>query len=535
MARASAVGSRSTTADGRSNRREFWFLTHLRPVWRIVQGRPKWERIVNGRLIDRAVAKMPYRPNPFSTMSPYTSWASLTDRAFSSRHLPATTVAPSPDLPGADDVAEVFMREDGRFIPSEKSTVLFSYFAQWFTDGFLRSDRANPPDPRKNDSNHEIDLMQVYGLTPAVTDQLRLHEGGLLKFQTINGEEYPCYAYDSSGKKYPEFDEVPDVPTKLRPDLTPEELSKFFAVGSDTANLQLGFVLMNVLFFREHNRVARELAARYTDWDDDRLFETARNILVVLLIKIVVEEYINHITPYYFQFRADPTSFKNPSWYRPNWMAVEFNLVYRWHPLVPNTYRIAGRDVSVHDTLYETEMLTDNGLAQLFEDASSQAAGKIGLFNTPPELRQVQAWSVEKGRAVELATYNDYRELCGYPRVTAFDEISASPKAQQALKSLYGTVDRIEFYTGLYAEDVRPNSVLPSLIGRMVGIDAFSQAFTNPLLAPRVFNEKTFSELGLDIIRSTRYLSDILHRNIPQGSPRRFVSMTRRDWKRSRA
>ena len=63
---------------------------------------------------------------------------------------------------------------------------------------------------------------------------------------------------------------------------------------------------------------------------------------------------------------------------------------------------------------------------------------------------------------------------------------------QAALKELYGTVDQIELFPGLFAEDARPNSVLPSLIGRMVGVDAFSQALTNPLLAPRVFNEETF-------------------------------------------
>ena len=35
------------------------------------------------------------------------------------------------------------------------------------------------------------------------------------------------------------------------------------AMGSDTSNLQLGFVLHNVLFLREHNRIARLLAGRY--------------------------------------------------------------------------------------------------------------------------------------------------------------------------------------------------------------------------------------------------------------------------------
>jgi prostaglandin-endoperoxide synthase 2 len=474
---------------------------------------------------------MPYRPNPFSTMSTYTSWASLTDRTFSGRHLPAA--APLADLPGADRVADLFVRPEGTFTPSPKSTVLFSYFAQWFTDGFLRSDRTPPPDgpdDRKNNSNHEIDLMQIYGLTPDVTHQLRAHDKGLLKSQVINGEEYPPYLYDEHGQTKPEFDRVTWVHTKLAPP-PPEKQAKFFALGSDTGNLQLGFILMNVLHLREHNRIARALAERYPTWDDDRLFETARNIMIVLLIKVVVNEYINHIAPYHFQFRADPASFKNPPWYRANWMAVEFNLVYRWHSLVPPAYRVGGQDLSVHDTLYDTHLVTDNGLAGVLEEASNQPAGQIGVFNTDPELRGVQQWTVEKGRAVQLGSYNDYRELCEFPRVTAFNQISGDPAVQQGLQALYGTVDRIEFYPGIYAEDTRTNSVLPSLIGRLVGIDAFSQAFTNPLLSPRVFNEATFSPLGMEIIRSTSGLSDMVHRNAP-GSEDHFISFTRKDWRR---
>jgi prostaglandin-endoperoxide synthase 2 len=522
---------RDTSRDGAGNRRELFVLTHGRPLWRLAQANPALDRYLNGRLIDIAVSKMPYRPNPLSTWGDYTSWASLTDRTFSGRHLPPA--APVPDLPPAGEVADLFVRPDGAFTPSPKSTVLFSYFAQWFTDGFLRSDRTPPPDgpdDRKNNSNHEIDLMQIYGLTAEVTAQLRSHHGGLLKSQQVNGEEYPPYLYDESGSQKPEFDKVGWVHTRLAPP-SPDKLRRFFALGSDTGNLQLGFVLMNVLFVREHNRVARLLAERNPGWGDDRLFETARNILVVLLIKIVVDEYINHIAPYHFRFKADPASFTNPPWYRPNWMAVEFNLVYRWHSLVPPSYRVAGRDLTVHDTLYDTKLLTDNGLATLMEEASGQAAGQLGVFNTDPDLRGVQQWSIEKGRSVALASYNDYRELCQFPRVMAFDQISGRPEVQRRLRDLYGTVERIEFYPGLYAEDPRPNSVLPSLIGRMVGIDAFSQAFTNPLLSPRVFNQTTFTPLGMEIIRSTRSLSDIVHRNAGP-SQTGFIGMTRKGWRR---
>ena len=56
----------------------------------------------------------------------------------------------------------------------------------------------------------------------------------------------------------------------------------------------------------------------------------------MLLIKIVVEEYINHITPYYVKLLADPTRLPEPSaGTGTNWMAIEFNLLYRWHSLMP--------------------------------------------------------------------------------------------------------------------------------------------------------------------------------------------------------
>ncbi|MFD0395683.1 peroxidase family protein [Streptomyces nogalater] len=63
---------------------------------------------------------------------------------------------------------------------------------------------------------------------------------------------------------------------------------------------------LNVLFLREHNRVAGVLAAAHPDWDDERLFQTTRNTLIVLMIRVMLEEYINHITPYHFGFVLDP-------------------------------------------------------------------------------------------------------------------------------------------------------------------------------------------------------------------------------------
>ncbi|CAA9536282.1 MAG: Animal haem peroxidase [uncultured Thermoleophilia bacterium] len=393
--------ARSTVRDGAANRVETYVTTHFEPVWNAVQRVEPVRRRVNRVLVNRAIAKLPTRPNPLSTKADYTSWDSLTDRRFDSRHLPPAP-ARNGGGPSVEQAADLF-RRDGEMVPCEKSTVLFSYFAAWFTDGFLRSDRSEPRDMRRNDSNHEIDLTQLYGVRTAETDLLRTFEGGRLKSQILEGEEYPLFLCEG-GEVKPEFRGLTVVRWEQ---LSREQRDGLFAMGSDTSNLHLGFLMLGVLFLREHNRLADALRREYPGWDDERLFGTARNILTVVLIKLVVDEYINHITPYHFRFTTDPTSLGNAPWMRPNWMAVEFNLLYRWHSMVPSTFRIGGRDVAIDDTLFNTRLLVERGLGGHFEDATDQPAGRVGLFNTEAYLRDAEVASIRQGREVRLASYND--------------------------------------------------------------------------------------------------------------------------------
>ncbi len=504
---------------------------------KVVQHVGPLERIVNRIAINTLIERVPPRPNPLSTMAPYTSWASLTDRTWSGRHLPPvafdeTRPATSNEGPPTSEaVAALFLR-DGEMIPCPKSTVLFPCFAQWFTDGFLRTNRSagpgQPRDTRKNESNHEIDLAQLYGLNHTMTDQLRA-DNGLLKSQLIKGEEYPPF-FCSDGQPKPEFDRL--LPPFGFATLEPEQRNVLFAMGSDTRNL--GFLAFNVLFLREHNRIARQLAGEHPGWDDDRVFELTRNILIMVLIKIVVEDYINHINPSPFRLRLTPDSFPNEPWHRTNWMSIEFNLLYRWHSLMPSTFALGDRTFTIQETLSNTEALTSIGLGQFMGDMSRQHAGRLGLFNTDPFLAAAaDKPSVEQGRAAALRSYNDYRELCGEKPFTSFEQVSADPRVQEALSDVYESVDDIEFYVGLFAEDSGPNDVLPPLVLTMVAFDAFSQALTNPLAAPRIFNAETFTSAGLQIITTTQSIADVVNRNVPEASVPDFVSFTRRDYKRA--
>ncbi len=543
-----AATRRNTSKDGRKNKLEFAVLTGFRPVWSLLQRSPWLRKKANRALINSLISKIPARPYPFSTLSPYSSWDSLIDRTYSGLHLPpldwepltaegrASIASASPgfgtDFPPAEDVAELF-RSDPETRHSEKSSLVFPHFVQWFTDGFLRTDRQ---DQRRNYSNHHIDLCTVYGLHPPITNQLRAHQGGRLKSQILNGEEYPPFYYDESGTPKAEFDALPrfKVEPTAAEGYTDAKKARLFAMGVEIerANVQPGYVMLNILCLREHNRLCDLLARSYPTWDDERLFQTARNIVIVETMKIVVDEYINHISPYHFKFVTEPLSFTDEKWYRLNWMTVEFSLVYRWHSTLPAKILHRGESIPMAQTLWNNDMVIDHGLGATFEEASSQPAGVLDLFNTPDFMVPIELASIKLGRAAKLRSYNDYREMLKYPRATSFDQITGDERAQKELERVYGHVDNVELYVGMYAEDVRKNSALPSMVGRLVAIDAFSQALTNPLLSEHVFNPETFSPVGWDEIMSLHSLSDLVHRNVADGQQFR-VSFYREGWTRA--
>jgi prostaglandin-endoperoxide synthase 2 len=547
---------RDQSNDGLRNKLRLYLLTNFSLIWTIVQKIGPLRRRLNRFLIDKEIYSTRTRPYALSMCAPepteedphpapynYTSWHSLTERCFTGRHLPPRDISGGTPLPDIREVTELFRREKGKETESPKSTVLFSYFAQWFTDGFLRTEYrqvpgASPPivGTGRNTSNHDIDLTPLYGVNRKYTEIIRAKVGGRLKSQMIDGEEYAPF-YFQNGAVSPEFQGLPkiqglDTWQHLQPDLYEKNKGTLFAFGGERSNTQTGFAMFNTLFLREHNRVAGELARENPTWDDERLFQTARNVMIVLLLKIVIEEYINHIAPYHFKFRVDPPIVGNNHWYRQNWMTAEFNLLYRWHGLTPTTVKLPrGHEVPCEETVFNNTELLHHGLGAMIETASTQPAGDIGLFNTPEFLLWVEQVSIQMGRDMQLASYNDYRAAFGFPRVTAFDQITGDPKRQYRLQDLYGNVDRIEFYPGLFAEDVRTNSTVSTLIGRMVGIDAFSQALTNPLLAPNIFNTDTFSKVGMKVIEETQSISDILRRNVPDPGRPYIASLTRLDWR----
>jgi prostaglandin-endoperoxide synthase 2 len=489
-------------------------------------------------VVNQAVGVTRNRPHPWSTVSDYTSWRSLTDRTYFARHLPAANAPRTPDV---EDVQKLFQRPAGQQRLSDKSTCLFPAFAQYLTDSFIRT---VPTDPKRTSSNHEIDLCPLYGRTQQQTDALRLNSNdpgrlGRLKSQMIGAEEWPPFMYvhgtrniapEFAALDHPLFSHAEPEGSPPPDDFPQAKLDTIFAVGGDRVNSTPFSGMINVLLLREHNRVAGELENQNPGWDDERVFQTARNILIPIFIKIVVEDYINHITPLPFAIHAQPEVAWTANWNRPNWIAVEFSLLYRWHSLMPDTINWPGGDIPLGNFPLNNAPLLAVGLDAAFSAASQQTAAELGAFNTADSLLPVEIYAVQQARANRIDTYNAYRKQFGMEPAASFADISSNPQIVSLLAALYGSVDNVEFYPGLFAEDRVKDSSLPGLLLRMVAVDAFSQALTNPLLSEHVFNEDTFTPWGLDLINNSHKLSDILARNVPHRGPA-AIEMTQATWR----
>lgn len=89
--------------------------------------------------------------------------------------------------------------------------------------------------------------------------------------QILNGEEFPPYLKD-----------VPGVPVRYKS--TVSDAHKF-ALGHEFFGLLPGLFLYATIWLREHNRVCEVLAKEHPAWDDERLFQTAKLVVLGTLLK----------------------------------------------------------------------------------------------------------------------------------------------------------------------------------------------------------------------------------------------------------
>ena len=334
-----------------------------------------------------------------------------------------------------------------------------------------------------------IDASMVYGSDEATSASLRSFEGGRL--------------LTSAG------------------DLPPVDERGFFIAGDIRANENTGLLAMQTLFLREHNFWADEIAQSDPSLTDEEVFQQARAIVIAEIQAITFNEFLPALLGRGVVDRYEGyDSSIDPS------IANEFSTAaFRMHTLINDDVEFFGNDgravrdeITLAESFFNPALLQEEGIDSVLKYLASSQAQEYDLqvvdslrnflFGQPGQGGlDLASLNIERGRDHGLADYNSVREAYGLERVTSFAEITSDVELQQQLEDLYGSVDNIDLWVGVLAEDHVEGSSVGELAQAIVA-DQFERLRNGD----RFWYQNILSGDALRQVESTT-LADILVRN----------------------
>jgi hypothetical protein len=355
------------------------------------------------------------------------------------------------------------------------------------------------------------------------------------------------------------------------------------AITGFTEGWWLGLSGMHTLFAREHNLLCDELSREYPDWDQERVYQTARLIVSALIAKIHTIEW----TPAILATKALDIGMRS-NWNGPpanDWLTrlgiwlldshasvgipstrpdhhgapfsltEDFVSVYRMHPLLPDDYLLY--DQATGEPLGEPrrfseiqgekgdKVLRDVGLGNLLYSFGIANPGAIRLHNYPKELMRLES----DGACIDLSVvdlvrdrrrgvprYNDFRAGLHKPRIKRWEELCPDdPESAACMQDLYGSIDRVDTMVGLFAERPPDGFGFSDTAFRIFILMASRRLQSDRFLTVD-FRPELYSPLGMDwvarngmhsvILRHCPELAPVLPRDTSAFAPWRTVAAT---------
>jgi hypothetical protein len=299
-----------------------------------------------------------------------------------------------------------------------------------------------------NELTAYIDASQVYGSDGPRALELRKRDGtGRMKMS--KGRLLP---YNKQG-----FENGPS------PD------PSFFLAGDVRANEQVALTAIHTLFVREHNWWTKQIRREYPNMEEEKIYQCARALVAAEIQAITYNEFLpillgpDALQPY-IGYKA----------YINAGILNEFaTAAYRFgHTMLPtelkrldaNMQPIPEGHIALANAFFNPTEYSDIGIEPYLRGQSFQMAQEVDSFIVddvrnflfgPPGSGgfDLASLNIQRGRDHGLPDYNQVRVAVGLPARTDFTQISSNPSVQNALASMYGSVDDIDLWVGGLAED----------------------------------------------------------------------------------
>ncbi|XP_035706315.1 peroxidase isoform X2 [Folsomia candida] len=307
--------------------------------------------------------------------------------------------------------------------------------------------------------------------------------------------------------KYGMLDSLPEfhkiglknlLPLKLdHPDegcIRPNEHVYCFLAGDHRVNEQLVLTVLHTVFMREHNRIAWQLAKINLHWDDERLFQETRRIVIAITQHITYEEFLPMVLGKRllneFQISVDKEG-KFWNGYDPNLdpSATEgfITAAFRFgHSLLPHRIErwsvahkfIDSKELSrlirqpfdiLKPGYVDTYLLgMVNQLAQAMDEGVTEQVTTL-LFKKPHKHfgMDLAAINIQRGRDHAIRGYTEYRKMCGLSTVQHWEDLVGIMRNDTV--AMYKTIYRAPQDIDLWSGGVSEIPIHGSLVGPTFG------------------------------------------------------------------
>jgi peroxidase len=354
-----------------------------------------------------------------------------------------------------------------------------------------------------------LDGSMVYGSDATTAAKLRTHVGGRLK---TSGNNMLPLNDDGTGQALLSMaNDAHIVPS-----------TQLYAAGDVRANENVELLSLQTLFVREHNRIADQLYVANSQLTDEQVYQRARAQVIAELQVITYKEWLPSL--------LGPNALRPYQGYNPNvnpGIANEFSTAaFRFgHSLLGDDVEFLDNNgnethdsVALSQAFFYPPLLNATGIDSVLKYLSSDPSSEVDtnvvesvrnfLFGPPGAGGlDLASLNIQRGRDHGLADYNTIRAAYHLPKVTSFAQITSDPALRAKLQQLYGTVNNIDAWVGMLAEDhVGGGSTGPLL--RAILVDQFSRIRDGD----RFWYQRTFAGPQLQGLENTT-LAAVIKRN----------------------
>ncbi|XP_049944066.1 peroxidase-like [Schistocerca serialis cubense] len=311
------------------------------------------------------------------------------------------------------------------------------------------------PGEGTNTDNHILDCSFTYGSDKDRADQLRAFDKGQLRTQEL-----------PDGRKV-----LPQNDNPMQSCSLPTNNGTCFFAGDGRVNQNTQLSALQIVFLREHNRIAHELYSMNSHWNDEKIYQEARRIFIAEYQHIVYNEYLPQILREEwlekFHLKPNETGYSNcyDTSINPATMIEFTHAIFRVFHGVAQSDLLMYKDIGcpvgkikIGKWMDKPEVLVqDQHLNQLTLGLTQQPATKDdkwtvyelnrNLFRVDQAYGQdLDMFDILRGRDNGLGSYNDYRELINLPRAKKFEDFAdlMSYEDAMALSHFYEHPDDVE-------------------------------------------------------------------------------------------